>query len=45
MGKIRKTISRFLSDYNIYGKNITILAGSVIHDGKGNVISVELIEL
>ena len=45
MGKIRKTISHFLSENKLYGRNITILAGSVIHDGKGNVISVELIEL
>ena len=45
MGKMRRTIGHLLNDYELYGKNVTILAGSVLHDGKGNVISVELIEI
>ena len=45
MGKMRRTIGHLLNDYKLYGRNVTILAGSVLHDGKGNVISVELIEI
>lgn len=43
--KIRKTINRLIADYKLYDCNIVLMAGSVLHDGNGNVISVELIEL
>lgn len=45
MLKIRKTINRLIAEYKLYDVNIVLMAGSVLHDGNGNVLSVELIEL
>ena len=43
--KIRKTINRLIADYKFYDMNIILMAGSVLHDGHGNILSVELFEL
>lgn len=45
LGKIRKTIQRLVVDFKLYDMNIVIVAGSVLHDGMGNVVSIELVEI
>ena len=43
--KIRKTIRFLVAKYKLYDKNIVLAAGAVVHDGKGEIISVEVVEI
>ena len=43
--KIRNTVRHLTARYGLYDKNIIIAAGAVLHDGKGKIVSVEIIEL